>query len=109
MTQSEQNNEKILHLELDDGSLIDCSVIGVFDVEDREYIAMVSETDEALLIYRYHEMDEDEVELSNIETDEEYQMVLDAFWHAFGEEMEEQDHDHEDDREEGDEALPTEP
>lgn len=74
----------VLHLELEDGSEVDCAVISLFEAEGQEYIALIStedlESDEeegALLLYRYNEdpEDEDSFTLDNIETDEEYEMV----------------------------------
>ena len=72
----------VLHLELEDGTEQDCAVIALFSVEelnDQEYIALVSSEDEesALLLYRYNEdsEDPDTFSLDNIETDEEYETV----------------------------------
>lgn len=74
----------VIHLELEDGSEVDCAVISLFEAEGQEYIALISvedlESDEeegALLLYRYNEdpEDSDSFSLDNIETDEEYEMV----------------------------------
>lgn len=74
----------VLHLELEDGSEVDCAVISLFEAEGQEYIALISvedlESDDdegALLLYRYNEdpEDEDSFSLDNIESDEEYEMV----------------------------------
>ena len=72
-------------LVLDDDSELICDVLGIFDVEDAEYIALLPEGDEEVLIYRYveNEDNEDEFELLNIESDEEYEKVSDIFFDMF--------------------------
>lgn len=108
MSQFEEDNiveeeAPIIHLELDDGTVKDCAVITLFEVEGQDYIALVSvedleaaEEDEdaesALLLYRYNEV-EDEPEafrLDNIEDDEEYEMVTSVLDAIFGEEDDEE-------------------
>lgn len=93
-----EEENPVLHLELDDGSIMDCAVISLFEVEGQEYIALVSiedlESDEeetALLIYRYitSSDDEDTFRLDNIESDEEYQMVTEVLDAILEEEAEE--------------------
>ncbi|MGL5440447.1 MAG: DUF1292 domain-containing protein [Filifactoraceae bacterium] len=77
----------ILNLELEDGKEVACEVIGIFEVEGVEYIAVVPEDDDQVLIYKYTENDdESEVELDQIEDDEEFDKVTAAFWEIFGEE-----------------------
>lgn len=77
-----------INLTLDDGEEVEYGVIGIFDAEDREYIALVSDEDE-VLIYRYKEVDDESVDLENIETDEEFEMVSEVFMDLFVEEDEE--------------------
>ncbi|MCI5623795.1 MULTISPECIES: DUF1292 domain-containing protein [Anaerostipes] len=93
-----EEENPILHLELEDGSILDCAVISLFEVDGQDYIALVSiedlESDEeesALLIYRYITSpdDEDSFSLDNIDSDEEYQMVTDALDAILDEEDEE--------------------
>ena len=93
-----EEENPILHLELEDGSIFDCAVISLFEVDGQDYIALVSiedlESDEeesALLIYRYITSpdDEDSFSLDNIDSDEEYQMVTDALDAILDEEDEE--------------------
>ena len=94
-----EEENPVLHLELDDGSIMDCAVICLFEVEGQDYIALVSiedlESDKeesALLIYRYITSpdDEDVFSLDNIESDEEYQMVTDVLDAILEEEAEEE-------------------
>lgn len=71
----------VITLTLDDDSTIECEVIGIFEVEEREYIALVPVSDEEsdVLIYRYSEDAEGNPVLDNIETDEEFEIVGEAF------------------------------
>ena len=75
-------------LVLDDDSELVCDVLGIFDVEDAEYIALLPEGDEEVLIYRYVTGENDEFELCNIESDEEYEKVSDIFFDLFYEDEE---------------------
>ena len=81
-----EEENPIIHLEMEDGVQLDCAVICIFGIEEQDYIALVPvkdlETDEEeseLLLYRYEELPDDEVQLDNIEDDEEYEMVSAAF------------------------------
>ncbi len=78
-------------LTLDDDTEIECAVLGVFQVEDiegKEYIALLPEDDETVLIYEYKELDGDEVELLTIEDDDEFDKVSAAFDSLFDDEEE---------------------
>lgn len=71
-------------LTLDDGTELECSVLTIFPVGEKQYIALlpVDETDEEeseVFLYRFIQSDNDEIELLNIEDDEEYEAVADAF------------------------------
>lgn len=77
----------IIHLTLDDGSTLDCGVLGIFEVEDKEYISLVpleedGEENEALL-YEYKDQEDGEFELSLIEDEDEFNSVVDAFYALF--------------------------
>lgn len=78
----------IIYLTLDDDTELECSVLGIFDVEDEEYIALVPLGEEEVLLYKFIEDDED-FELMNIEDDEEFELVSEAFELLFGEDYEE--------------------
>lgn len=78
----------MITLTLDDGTILDCSVIAIFPVEDKDYIALLpmdpntndEDMDADVLIYEFKELENtNEVELNNIESDEEYEKVADAF------------------------------
>lgn len=90
---------EIMTLSLDDGSEMECQVIGVFEIEDQEYIALLPLAEENVLLYRYSETEEG-IELENIEDDSEYDLVVEAFYDLFGDdEYEYEDYDEEEDEE----------
>lgn len=73
-----------LLITLDDDTEIECNVIGIFEVNDKEYIALLPIDDDSVLLYQYSEED-DSVELTSIEDDEEFQEVSDAFFELYNE------------------------
>jgi hypothetical protein len=65
-----------------------CFVLDILDIEDKSYIALLPEKEEAFMIYEYKEVDE-EVSLANIQGDDEYERIAGIFEAHFGEEEEE--------------------
>ena len=86
MSEIEKNMEAIeeeaefITLEFDDGVEVECEIMGVFDFEGKEYIALIPEdgTDD-VYIYGYKEVGEDEFELVDIEDDAEFEKVVAEF------------------------------
>lgn len=81
-----QNEEEELTvtLTLDDGSELECVVLTIFPAGDNDYIALLpmdqSEEEEGeVYLYRYSETEDGQPNLENIESDEEYELVSDAF------------------------------
>ncbi|MDO4531998.1 MAG: DUF1292 domain-containing protein [Bacillota bacterium] len=77
-----------LTLTLDDDTELECGILGVFEVEelgDKEYIALLPMEDETVLLYEYKEYDGG-IELANIESDEDFEKVSNAFYELFEEE-----------------------
>ncbi|HSH36665.1 DUF1292 domain-containing protein [Schnuerera sp.] len=85
----------VLYLTLDDDTELECNVIGIFEVDDYEYIALVPVDDDQVLLYRYEEY-EDGVELTNIEEDEELDIVSEAFYTLYVEDLDDEFDDYED-------------
>ena len=80
-------------LTLDDDTELECGIIGVFDVDGAEYIALLPKEDDTVLIYRYSE-NGDDIELALIEDDDEFERVSDAFnelWEEDDEDSEEEE------------------
>lgn len=72
----ESMEEETLYMTLsfDDGQEEDCEVLGVFDLDGKEYVALLS-PEEDVYIYGYKQVGEDEFELLDIETEEEFDKV----------------------------------
>lgn len=70
----------IITLEFDDGAEVECEIMGVFDVNGKEYIALIPDdgTDD-IYIYGYKEVGEDEFELVDIEDDAEFEAAVAEF------------------------------
>lgn len=79
-------NDTLL-ITLDDDTELECNVIGIFEVDDKEYIALLPIDEETVLIYQYNETD-DNVELTSIEDDNEFKTVTDAFFELYNEDDE---------------------
>ena len=79
-----EQEEMTVTLTLDDGSEVECVVLTIFEAGDRDYIALLptegAEADEGeVSLYRYEEDADGNPSLDNIEDDDEYEVVADAF------------------------------
>lgn len=72
--------EEIITIEFDDGTSVECEMMGVFDCGDKEYIALLplDGTDDVYL-YGYSEDENGEFELTDIEDDAEFEKVVAEF------------------------------
>ena len=70
--------EDIITLEYDDGVEEECGILGVFDALGKEYIALNPLGTEDVYIYGYKEYEED-YELTDIESEEEFNKVVAEF------------------------------
>lgn len=85
----EEEEMETMFLTLEDDTEVECGVLGVFEVEGKEYIALLPLEDETVLIYKYKECGED-IELDIIEDDDEFEKVSNAFYDLYEEEEEEE-------------------
>jgi len=69
-------------ISLEDGSELECNILGIFDVEETSYIALLPIDDDEVIFYTYEE-EEQSVAFGYIESSEEYDMVFDAFAEIF--------------------------
>lgn len=83
---NQNNTPDQVTLTLDDGSELICDVIAIFPVninnEEQSYIALLPSNpkpEDEIFLYRFLWHDEDNVELLNIEDDDEFDAVSDAF------------------------------
>ena len=74
------DDEDFITLEFENGEEVECEIMGIFDVDDKEYIALLPDdgTDDVYL-YGYKEISDEEFELVDIEDDEEFERVSAAF------------------------------
>ena len=78
-------------LEFEDAEAIECEIMGVFEVDGKEYIALLpadtaDDDEEAeVFLYQYKE-DGEEFELDDIESEEEFEKVARAFDEIMAEE-----------------------
>lgn len=84
----EEEMETIM-LTLDDDTELECGIIGVFEVEGKEYIALLPLEDETVLIYAYKE-NGDEIELDTIDDDTLFEKVSNAFNELCGDDEDEE-------------------
>lgn len=81
---NEEEQEMTVTLTLDDDTEVECVVLTVFNAGEHEYIALLpmegadSEEGEVYL-YRYSETEDGTPNLDNIEDDDEYEIVVEAF------------------------------
>ena len=81
---NEEEKEMTVTLTLDDDTEVECVVLTVFNAGEHEYIALLpmegadSEEGEVYL-YRYSETEDGTPNLDNIEDDDEYEIVAEAF------------------------------
>lgn len=79
------NEDEILTLEFDNGDHFECGVMGVFPLDGREYIALETlDGADDVYIYGYKEV-EDDFELLDIETQEEFDRVEQEFYRLMDE------------------------
>lgn len=84
------DEDQTIDLVLDDGTTMTCDVIGIFEVDDTEYIALAEPESDNVLIYIYQEIG-DEVNLKNIEDEDEYQEISEAFMELFNDLFDDED------------------
>lgn len=80
----DSGEEMTVTLTLDDGKELECVVLTIFPAGNKEYIALLPMEDEEaeegeVYLYRYTEDEDGQPNLENIEDDEEYEIVADAF------------------------------
>lgn len=79
-TLEEEVEEDIITLEFDDDTAVDCYVLGTFELEGKEYIALEPQdgTDD-VYIYGYKQLGEEEFEIVEIEDEAEFDKAAAEF------------------------------
>ena len=81
---AENDEEMTVTLTLDAGPELECVVLTIFEAGEKEYIALLpldgrEAEDGEVYLYRYVEDINGNPDLENIDSDEEYEIVADAF------------------------------
>ena len=84
MNENMNEEQATVTLTLDDDTELECMVLTIFPAGDKEYIALLpmdgaEEEEGEVYLYRYEEDAEGNPSLTNIEDDDEYEIVADAF------------------------------
>lgn len=77
-----EDEQIFVTLELEDGREVEFEVVLIFEIEDKEYAALTpvnAPYDDEYSLFRVQSIGEDEYEILNIEDDEEYEVVEEAF------------------------------
>lgn len=78
------NTPDKITLFLDNDQQLECQILTIFEADKKDYIALLPldpayEENGDIFIYRYSENEDEEPVLDNIEDDEEYEVVAEAF------------------------------
>lgn len=75
-----EDDAEFITLEFDDGKEVEAEIMGIFECEGKEYIALLPNDDtDDVYLYGYKEVSEEEFELVDIEDDAEFDKVAKAF------------------------------
>lgn len=81
---NEEEQEMTVTLTLDDDTEVECVVLTIFNAGEHEYIALlpmegVDSEEGEVYLYRYSETEDGTPNLDNIDDDDEYEIVAEAF------------------------------
>lgn len=82
---SSSSDHSTITLTLDDNREVECAILTIFPVNEKEYIALLpldengQNTDGEVYLYSFTETESGDPMLANIEDDEEYSKAADAF------------------------------
>ncbi len=85
INENEEFDEATVTMTLEDGTELECDVIAIFPVGDKDYIALLPDKviegyeENEVFLYRYAELGEDNISLEPIDDEDEYEAVADAF------------------------------
>lgn len=82
----------VIVLTLDDGTELECAILEIFPLEEKQYIALVTLDDEQkVLLYEFAEVEgSDEIEVTMIDSEEDFQKVAEEFNRLMDEEDDEE-------------------
>ncbi len=75
-----EDDAEYITLEFEDGMEVEAEIMGIFEVDGKEYIALIPDDDsDDVYLYGYKEVNDDEFELIDIEDDAEFDRVVKEF------------------------------
>ena len=78
--QAVDDEAEFITLEFEDGEEVEAEIMGIFEVEGKEYIALIPDDDsDDVYLYGYKEISDEEFELLDIEDDDEFDKVVAEF------------------------------
>ena len=79
--QDEKDEEMKITLEFDDGENVEVEPLFIFNLDGKDYIALVPTDEESddVYLYIYHDLDDEEFEFLDIEDDDEFDRVSAEF------------------------------
>ena len=78
--EEDDEEPEIITLEFEDDTKVDCEVMGIFDYDNKDYIALIPQDgSDDVYIYGYQEYDDGSFELQDIEDDELFAKVAAEF------------------------------
>ncbi len=93
MADNKKEQKDTIVLNFEDNEEVECDVLGVFDVDGKEYIALLPlDEGEDVYVFRYV-TENDDVKLENIESDDEFNTVLSTFNEIFVDDSDDDDFD----------------
>lgn len=77
---NEVEDDDIITLEYDDGTTMECEIMGVFPLGEKDYVALIPHDDsDDVYIYRYQEYDDGTFEIESIEDENEFNKAASEF------------------------------
>ena len=74
------DDAEFITLEFDDGKEVEAEIMGIFECDGKEYIALIPDDDtDDVYLYGYKEVSDEEFELLDIEDDAEFEKVAAEF------------------------------
>ncbi len=75
-----EDEAEFITLEFEDGMEVEAEIMGIFEVDGKEYIALIPDDDsDDVYLYGYKEVSDEEFELIDIEDDDEFDKVVKEF------------------------------
>ena len=68
----------MITVDFDDGNSVECEILGIFELEDQEYIALANVENDDVYLYGYVEINDEEFELKEI-PEEDFDKVADVY------------------------------